>query len=372
MSNIGDPAISVLTQLLGWLHDIVEPATGIHAWGWAIVMLTLIVRIALLPLAIKQTRSMRAMQKLQPQMKELQKKYKVDRTLLKKDPEQYKAKKQKLNEEMMALYQREGANPAASCLPLLAQAPIFIALFWTLVRSEELRGQPFYFVTRYVPEEGLTGPVSGAGWPGWLLIALMAGTMFLAQKQMMARNPMQAEGPMAQQQKIMLYAMPALLAVISFQFPLGVLLYWVTTNFWQVAQQSIILREVKHELEEERRGDQPLSKSATTGGDGAPSKGQGSKKDKPSQPGKGGTDQSPKSGKGQSGKGKDQAGKDQAGKGKGKDQAGKGKGAKHSSDEGAGPAANGKKKQADGASGAGGSKQRRRDHIPRRHGGQQG
>ena len=382
MSNIGDPAISVLTQLLGWLHDLVEPATGVHAWGWAIVMLTLIVRIALLPLAIKQTRSMRAMQKLQPQMKELQKKYKVDRTLLKKDPEQYKAKKQKLNEEMMALYQREGANPAASCLPLLAQAPIFIALFWTLVRSEELRGQPFYFVTINVPEEGLTGPVSGAGWPGWLLIALMAGTMFLAQKQMMARNPMQAEGPMAQQQKIMLYAMPALLAVISFQFPLGVLLYWVTTNFWQVAQQSIILREVKHELEEERRGDQPLSKSATTGGDAAPSKGQGSKKDKPSQSGKGGTDRSPKSGKGQ-------AGKDQAGKGKGqspksgKGQAGKGgaggsaasaknKGAKDSSHRDAGPGANGKKKQAGGATGAGGSKQRRRDHIPRRNGGQQG
>jgi YidC/Oxa1 family membrane protein insertase len=133
--------------------------------------------------------------------------------------------------------------------------------------------------------------------------------MFLAQKQMMARNPMQAEGPMAQQQKIMLYAMPALLAVISFQFPLGVLLYWVTTNFWQVAQQAIILREVKHELEEERRGDAPLSKSATTGGAGAPDKGQDSKKTKPGKPDKGTPDQGPKGAKGQTGKGKGGAGK---------------------------------------------------------------
>ena len=361
MSNIGDPVIAVLTQLLEWLHDLVEPLAGVHAWGWAIVMLTLIVRVALLPLAIKQTRSMRAMQKLQPQLKELQKKYKVDRDLLKKDPEKYKAKKQKLNEEMMALYQREGANPAASCLPLLAQAPIFIALFWTLRGSDDLAGQPFYFVTRNVPEEGLTALVSTAGWPGWVLIALMAGTMFFAQKQMMARNPMAAEGPMAQQQKIMLYAMPALLAFISFQFPLGVLLYWVTTNFWQVAQQAIIFREVKQELTEEGRGDGPVSKSATTGGNGAPAKGQGSGKGqdakkgtKPGHPDKGSSAHAGKSGssKGQPGKGQGSPGP--KGPGKGAD---------------AGPTGNGKKPHTGGASGAGGSK-RRRDHIPRRSGGQ--
>ena len=365
MENIGDPVIRALTQVLGWFHDLVEPLTGVHSWGWAIVMLTLLVRIALLPLAIKQTRSMRAMQKLQPQMKELQKKYKVDRSLLKKDPEQYKAKKQKLNEEMMALYQREGANPAASCLPLLAQAPIFIALFWTLVRSEDLRGQPFYFVTRNVPEEGLTGAVSGAGWPGWLLIALMAGTMFLAQKQMMARNPMQAEGPMAQQQKIMLYAMPAVLAVISFQFPLGVLLYWVTTNFWQVAQQAIILREVKHELEEERRSDGTVSKSATSGaGNGKPSKGDGSR-DKGAATGKGPKDSKDgKDGKGKDGKGKDGDSRDAGAgtsqpKGSSKGQP-KGKGSGGSS---------GKGKGAGGANGARSGAKGKRDHIPRRSGG---
>jgi YidC/Oxa1 family membrane protein insertase len=248
-----DAILDAFEAALTFLHDIFVTPFGDNAWGWAIVGLTLIVRIVLLPLAIKQTRSMRAMQALQPQIKELQKKYKVDRDLMRKDPEQYKAKKAKLNEEMMALYQREGANPAASCLPLLAQAPIFLALFYTLRRSEDLTGAPFYFFTRYVPDEGLAGIVSNASWPGWLLIILMSGTMFISQKQMMARNAatqVDDSNPMAQQQKILLYVMPVFLAVISFQFPLGILLYWVTTNFWQVAQQWIILREVQHEVEE--------------------------------------------------------------------------------------------------------------------------
>jgi YidC/Oxa1 family membrane protein insertase len=356
LTNIGDPVVNALTQVLVFFHDLVEPAAGVHSWGWAIVMLTLVVRIAMLPLAIKQTRSMRAMQKLQPQMKELQKKYKVDRSLMKKDPEQYKAKKQKLNEEMMALYQREGANPAASCLPILAQAPIFIALFWTLVRSDDLVGEPFYFVTRYVPDLGLTGPVSGAGWPGWLLIALMSGTMFLAQKQMMARNPAQAEGPMAQQQKIMLYAMPAFLAFISFRFPLGVLLYWVTTNFWQVAQQGIILREVKHELEQERAGGVGTGKSATTGGDAdRGSKGATSGK------AKGGGSAGASSGK-------------QQGKGAGGAQKKKKGGAapkKGGASPNGQPAGGGGKDKSKDASGRGSGANKKSNHIPRRGGGRQ-
>jgi YidC/Oxa1 family membrane protein insertase len=374
LTNIGDPVVNALTQVLVFFHDLVEPAVGVHSWGWAIVMLTLVVRIAMLPLAIKQTRSMRAMQKLQPQMKELQKKYKVDRSLLKKDPEQYKAKKQKLNEEMMALYQREGANPAASCLPILAQAPIFIALFWTLVRSDDLVGQPFYFITRYVPELGLTGPVSGAGWPGWLMIALMSGTMFLAQKQMMARNPAAAEGPMAQQQKIMLYAMPALLAFISFRFPLGVLLYWVTTNFWQVAQQAIILREVKHELEQERaEGTGGGGKSATTGGgDKGPSKGakgatSGGGDKGPSKGAKGATS-GKKSGKAAEGP--------KAGGSKNEGQAGSNKKKQSGSEPKKGkapsngqPAGGGRENGPGGASGRGSGSTRKRDHIPRRGGG---
>jgi YidC/Oxa1 family membrane protein insertase len=349
------PVIDAFAAVLTWLHDLVANVGFLepHAWGWAIILLTLVVRVFLLPLAIKQTRSMRAMQKLQPQLKELQKKYKVDRALLKKDPEQYKAKKQKLNEEMMALYQREGANPAASCLPLLAQAPIFIALFWTLNWMDELSGAEFYFFTE-VGTGGLEQSVSGAGWPGWLLIALMSGSMFLAQKQMMARNPMQAEGPMAQQQKIMLYAMPVFLAFISFRFPMGILLYWVTTNMWQVAQQAIILREVKHELEEERQSDGGgTSRSATSGG--GPVNGHGSATSGKGTGGKG------KAGKGTGGKGKDPSATP-PGQQSGRD--GKKDGPKRDSKGSARSTGGAKKNESAGSGKSGAAK--KRDHIPRR------
>ena len=269
--TLADTVLEFFEGILTFFHGIFDalPFFAAGSWGWAIIALTLVVRVALLPLAIKQTRSMRAMQAIQPQMKELQKKYKVDRDLMRKDPEQYKAKKAKLNEEMMALYKEKGANPAASCLPLLAQAPIFIALFWTLQGMEELRGAPFYFITAFTaqdaPVQGLGALVSDSGWPGWLLIVLMSGTMFLSQKQMMARTAAQTAGsdnPMAQQQKILLYVMPVFLAVISFRFPVGILLYWVTTNFWQVAQQAIILREVQHEVETGEIADKPGGEAA--------------------------------------------------------------------------------------------------------------
>jgi YidC/Oxa1 family membrane protein insertase len=250
-NSIGQSVMAFLEAVLTFLHDLVVPVFGVHSWGWAIVLLTLIVRVLLLPLAIKQTRSMRAMQAIQPKIKEIQAKYKVDRDLMRKDPERYRAKKQKMNEEMMALYQDEGVNPAASCLPLLAQAPVFIALFWAIRGMDELQNAPFYFFTDFITvgDDGFSGLgalVSAAGWPGWLLIVVMSGTMFITQKQMMARTAATgADNPMAQQQKILLYAMPLFLAVISFQFMLGLLLYWVTTNIWQIIQQWIILRDVK-------------------------------------------------------------------------------------------------------------------------------
>jgi YidC/Oxa1 family membrane protein insertase len=243
MRELGQSVLSFFSSILGFIHDAVEPLFGIHSWGWAIIGLTLFVRILLLPLAIKQTRSMKGVQQLQPEIKAIQERYKTDREMMRKDPEKYRARKQKQQQEMMALYQREGVNPAASCLPLLAQAPVFVALFWTLRDEAELLGAPFYFITA-VTEGGFEKLVSAAGWPGWLLIVLMSGTMFFSQKQMMSRNKaMMVDNPMAQQQKILLYVMPVFLAVISFQFPLGILLYWVTTNLWQIVQQAIILRE---------------------------------------------------------------------------------------------------------------------------------
>ena len=238
-------ALEILHGLFAFIGD--EPA-----WGFAIIALTLIVRILLLPLAIKQTRSMRAMQELQPRIKAIQKKYKTDRDLMRKDPERYKAQRQKMNEEMTALYQEAGVNPAGGCLPLLAQAPIFIALFSVL--RAPLEGHPegtplgdllrsdFYFFT---PDAtGLSTSASSAGFWGIVLIVLMAASMFWSQRQMMARTAATADGAQQQQQKILMYVMPVFLAVISFNFPMGVLLYWVTTNIWQIAQQAIVLHEV--------------------------------------------------------------------------------------------------------------------------------
>lgn len=250
---------------LDLLHGVFEPVFGVHAWGWAIIALTLIVRVAMLPLARKQFTSMRAMQELSPEVKRIQKKYKTDRDLMKKDPQRYQAIKAKQNEELQALYREHGVNPAAGCLPLLAQAPIFLALFSVLRSQDILDGQivtaPFYFFTSGAsPVDGFDVPglgsaASSAGIPGYLLILAMAGTMFFTTRQTMARTAKAREttksrdddGPdlQAQQQKIMMYVMPPFLAIISFNFPLGVLLYWVTTNFWQVAQQALILREVK-------------------------------------------------------------------------------------------------------------------------------
>ena len=284
-SSFADAVLGFFEGVLTFLHNMVEPVLGVHSWGWAIVLLTLVVRVFLLPLAIKQTRSMRGMQAIQPQMKEIQKKYKVDRELMRKDPEKYRAKKQKMNEEMMALYQQEGVNPAASCLPLLAQAPVFIALFWTIRGMDELADAPFYFFTDFIQPgaDGFTGLgalVSTAGWPGWLLIVVMSGTMFVTQKQMMARTAATGQdNPMAQQQKILLYVMPGFLAVISFQFALGLLLYWVTTNIWQVVQQWIILREVQGEAKGKGKG--KGKDKGTDGGDGAA-------RNAPPAPGKGG------------------------------------------------------------------------------------
>jgi len=311
MSEFFAPVLDAFGAVLLFIHDLVEPVVGVHSWGWAIIGLTLLVRILLLPLAIKQTRSMKAMQKLQPQIKAIQEKYRTDREMMRKDPEKYRARKQKQQQEMMALYQQEGANPAASCLPLLAQAPVFLALFWTLNGNPDLTGAPFYFFTE-ASAGGLEKMVSAAGWPGWLLIVLMSGTMFFSQKQMMARNKaMMADNPMAQQQKILLYVMPVFLAAISFQFPLGILLYWVTTNLWQIVQQAIILREGT------KLDEADAKRAAQSDGPGAA----------PSGPARGATSGKPADGKGAQGTGKG------TGKGDGKGKAtGKGPGSSGPSD----------------------------------------
>lgn len=232
-----DPIIQGLSSVLTFFHDLLVPTFGADAWGWAIVLLTLAVRVVLLPLAIKQTTSMRATQRLAPEIKKIQAKYKTDRTMMRSDPEKYRDLRAKQQEETMALYKEHGANPVAGCLPLLAQMPIFFALYNVLNSSEyvaALQDAPFYFVDAL--HLNATQP---GGRAAFALIALMGITTFISQRQTMANNPTIADQP---QQKMLLYVMPAVLTVISVNLPVGVLLYWVTTNLWTMGQQHVIFR----------------------------------------------------------------------------------------------------------------------------------
>ena len=217
-------------------------------YGIVIILLTIIVRIVLVPLTISQTRSMAKMQKIQPEIKELQKKYKDD--------------KQKLQQETMEFYKKNNVNPLAGCLPLLFQMPVFFALFQALrnpsgivtnvLGSFNLEGVANSMNIglagiRSAAEFSLTGAVNpnyNFLWmnlnkmdPYFILVILMVATMFLSMKMTTTD---------ANQSKIM-FVMPLVFGFISWQFPSGILIYWVTTNAWSIGQQWLVNRLVKKE-----------------------------------------------------------------------------------------------------------------------------
>lgn len=191
-----------------------------HDYGVAIVLLTLGIRVLLLPLTIKQTRSMHEMQRVQPMLKKLQEKHKDD--------------KQKLQEEMMKFYQEHKVNPLGGCLPMLLQFPVMIALFQMLRTNPSIKGQPFWLL---VPDLSATVGKYGlahwqAGIPYYVLVVLMVATTYIPQK-MMTSDP--------QQEKMMIF-MSIFMAWIAWSIPAGVIVYWVTTNVWTIGQQYIMLR----------------------------------------------------------------------------------------------------------------------------------
>jgi len=227
-----------LAAILATFQGVFEPIPLVGAWSWAfsIIALTVVVRVLLLPLAIKQTRSMRAMQSLKPEIDRIQKKYKADRSMMKTDPEKYRARKQKQQEETMKLYKEHNVNPLGGCLPLLAQMPIFIAMFRLLTteRADPLQGEGFLLV-----DDLTVNALQGAGIGAWFLVLAMGITMYVSQRQMMANNPASADNP---QMKIMLYLMPVMLTIFAMNFPVGLVLYWVTTNLWTMGQQYVMFR----------------------------------------------------------------------------------------------------------------------------------
>jgi len=228
-ANVLQPLIDFFEAILLFFHDNVG-----MGWGAAIVALTVVVRAALLPLTLKQFKSMQNMVKFQPQIKELQKKYKGDR--------------ERLNQEMMKFYRENKVNPFASCLPLVAQLPVFLALFYMLQKDLRLdicpeinppgtanpdpcgSGGPAEFL--FIPD--LTDKATG----GVLitLIVLYVGSQLLSTVLMATAQD--------RTQRIIFLALPFVFVIFVINFPAGLLVYWITTNFWTIVQQTIVRKRL--------------------------------------------------------------------------------------------------------------------------------
>jgi len=239
-------AVSSVLVAFHWFFSLfLDPASGI-TWALSIILLTMMIRTLLIPLFVKQINSARNMQLLGPKQRALQEKYGHDR--------------ERLGQETMKLYKEEGVNPMASCLPLLLQMPIFLSLFWVL--NNAARGEAMgVFADRPELMESLRhatlfgAEISGTFWPipatGWgstqtltaILVVAMTGVLFVTQLQLMRKNmpPEALTGPMAQQQKMMLYLFPFMYLFMGVNIPIGVLIYWLTTNLWNMAQQYILI-----------------------------------------------------------------------------------------------------------------------------------
>ncbi len=235
---------TVMKHVLLWFHTSLN-----LPWAWAIVGTTVVVRMLLVPLTIKQIHSMQNLQRFAPQMKEIQKKYKGD--------------KQKQNEELMKFYRENNINPAASCLPMLLQLPVFIALYYTLKHFDSnFHPGPHEDLSwlHFIPN--ITFPTT-AVWGGYVLLVVyvasqMASTMFMA-------------ATADKTQRILFMVMPLFFVFIIARFPAGLVLYWVTTNLWTVGQGLITRRLVSRTPAPvpERRSSRTPPKDDGTSGNGA-------------------------------------------------------------------------------------------------------
>lgn len=210
--GIFHPIAVFFLRALRWIHGYVGN------WGWAIVLLTIGIRLALFPLMHKSTVSMRRMQKVQPKVKAIQEKYKKNKT----DPQV----RQKMNQETMALYKEEGVNPVGGCLPMLVQMPILFALYTLFAHAIELRHAPFiWWITDLSAKD-----------PLYITPVLMTATMWLQQ-----RLAPQAGDP---NQMRMMRMMPLVFGIMFLGFPAGLVLYWLTNNVVSILQQEVTLHLV--------------------------------------------------------------------------------------------------------------------------------
>ena len=254
-NSLGFLAPIVATMLRGIHHVLamVFASGSGWAWGLSIVLLTMTVRILLFPIFVKQIKSQRRMQEIAPKVKELQAKHKGDR--------------ETLNTELMKLYKDHGTNPVSGCLPLILQIPVFIALFRVMNEFKPHSDGTFlpkFGLSSHLIEEGAKAKVFGApisasfmSSSGLLhqlggdattvkivsvvMIVVMGASQFWTQRQLMARAGAPVDPQQAQIQKTMLYVLPVFFAVAGVNFPVGVLLYWLTTNIWSMGQQRWVI-----------------------------------------------------------------------------------------------------------------------------------
>jgi YidC/Oxa1 family membrane protein insertase len=237
------PIEELLTNLLEWLHASV----GL-SWGFAIIALTLIVRMAIVPLTVRQIHSMQKLQVVAPELKALQQKYKND--------------KKRQQEEIMRFYRENKVNPASSCLPMLLQIPVFIALFFVLRDFErdvfpKYPGSELGFL-EIVPS--IAADIN-SHWSGYLLLVLYVGSQVLSTLLMAAT--------MDKTQRAIFIALPFLFIPFILTFPTGLLLYWVTTNLWTIGQGIVTRRMIpKPEPPPKRSSRTPSKQEPEAGGDG--------------------------------------------------------------------------------------------------------
>ena len=205
-----EPIENLLSFVLNILYAFTDKL-GFGSYGLAIILLTIIIKIALYPLTVKQLQSMKAMQKIQPELKKLQ--------------EKFKDKPQMLQQKMMEMYQREGVNPLAGCLPLLIQMPILMAMYYALYNFDYGEVAPSFL---WIPSLSEPDPI-------YILPLLSAFTTFLQQKMSMTE--------LTPQTKIMMVMMPLFIGWISLNFPAGLVLYWTTMNVVQIIQQFWVYRK---------------------------------------------------------------------------------------------------------------------------------
>lgn len=247
-SFITTPVSWVIVQFHSVYGAIFGPDTG-WAWGLSIVSLVILIRICLIPLFVKQIKSTRAMQTLQPEMKKIQERYKND--------------KQRQSEEMMKLYKETGTNPLSSCLPILAQSPFFFALYHVLnsiatgdtigvinqsllqsAQKAHIVGAPLAakFTDSQSKVEALGASLTDVRVVTAVMIVLMSASQFFTQRQLMTKNvDTTVKTPFMQQQKMLMYVFPVMFAVFGINFPVGVLVYWLTTNVWTMGQQMYVI-----------------------------------------------------------------------------------------------------------------------------------